>query len=292
MKPRSLIIEGARQNNLKNLTLHIPHGSYTVVTGPSGSGKSSLAFETIYAEGQRLYVESLSTYARQFLERVQRPDVDSIKNICPTIAIEQKNSVKTSRATVASSTEIYDYLRLLFAKIGKACCPACKIPIQKDSISQIVDFVRQKLIQQKIWVIAPFSSETTSIQQLLKKGFTRILKENDIVELTPKSSLGKQKDIWVILDRLLVKEGIESALTDSLEIAYQETRGRAIIRDEAATLHKFSLDFICSRCDLKFPETSPAFFSFNHPYGACPACKGFGNNLHIDEELVIPNKNL
>lgn len=308
MESSALIIKGARQNNLKNLEIEIPHNKLTVITGPSGSGKSSLAFDTIFAEGQRLYIESLSTYARQFLERVQRPDVDTIKNISPTIAIEQKNTIRNSRSTVGTSTEIYDYLRLLFSKIGKIECPHCRIPIKKDSISDIVEFVLGKLKDTKILVLAPFSTENMPpsllIKTLLKKGFSRILLKNEIVDLdvrdgNPLALLRStrddkiaEKELLVLVDRLEIKPTIKDALTDSLEIAYQETHGRAWIQDEKKKLHKFSLQFRCSQCDFKFPDILPSFFSFNNPYGACAHCKGFGNNLKIDEDLVVPNPNL
>src|SRR3990167_1632020 len=212
MVERHLIIKGARQNNLKNLDLEIPHNQLKVITGLSGSGKSSLAFDTIFAEGQRLYIESISTYARQFLERVQRPDVDLIKNISPTIAIEQKNTVKNSRSTVGTSTEIYDYLRLLFAKIGKIQCPQCHIPIKKDTISNIVDFTLQKCADQKILVLAPFSLEKINhpllIKTLIKKGFTRAFLNRAIIDLTPETSLGKAQELLIVLDRLVAKESI------------------------------------------------------------------------------------
>ena len=293
MEKQFLIIQGLRQNNLKNLDLNIPHGELTVITGPSGSGKSSLAFDTIFAEGQRLYIESLSTYARQFLERVQRPNVDLIKNISPTIAIEQKNSVKNSRSTVGTSTEIYDYLRLLFSKIGKIECPRCTIPIKKDTVSSMVDFVLKHLSGQKILILAPFSlaqiQKEPFIKYLLKKGFTRILLNNKICDLNSEISIDKEKELLIVLDRLIVKPDIKAELTDSLEITYQEAKGRASIQDEKGAFHKFSLRLCCSQCDLKFPDILPSFFSFNNPYGACSHCHGFGNNLLIDEELVVPN---
>lgn len=279
MEPKSLIIRGARQNNLKNLELEIPHNQLTIITGPSGSGKSSLAFDTIFAEGQRLYMESLSTYARQFLERIQKPDVDTIQNISPTIAIEQKNTVRNSRSTVGTSTEIYDYLRLLFSKIGKIECPKCRIPIKKDSISDIVDFALHAFQGQKIEALAPFSTTQATPEMLMKKGFSRIISKD-------------KKNIVVLIDRLDVQPKIKEQLTDSLEIAYQETHGRAWLQDDAKKIHKFSLHFRCSQCDFKFPDISPSFFSFNNPFGACSHCKGFGNNLRIDEELVVPNPNM
>lgn len=293
---RNLIIKGARQNNLKNLNIEIPHHELTVITGPSGSGKSSLAFDTIYAEGQRLYMESLSTYARQFLERIQRPEMDHIENICPTIAIEQKNRVKNSRATVATSTDIYDYLRLLFSKIGKVSCPKCKAPIQKNSISDIVDETLSNLSGQKIIVIAPFETAGIAkkefLKTLLQKGLSRILRKNEVIDLHDAVSLPLEPVVKVVLDRLVVKPGVESKLTDSLEIAYQETKGKAWIQDERGKFHKYSIFLRCNECDEKFPDTLPSFFSFNHPYGACAHCNGFGNNLLIDEDLVVPNKNL
>jgi len=295
-KPRSLIIRGARQNNLKNLDIEIPHNQLTVVTGPSGSGKSSLAFDTIFAEGQRLYVESLSTYARQFLERIERPDVDHIENICPTIAIEQKNRVKNSRSTVGTSTEIYDYMRLLYAKIGILLCPNCGTQIKRNSISNVVDFALKKLKNQKLLVIAPFLTHdmTTEalVKELLRKGFSRILLNNELVDLHDKPKMGRKPEIWVVLDRLVVKNDIKEQLSDSLEIAYQETKGKAILQDGNGEIYKFSSDFICSQCDIKAPEINPSFFSFNNPYGACTLCKGFGNNLEVDEDLVIPNPKL
>jgi excinuclease ABC subunit A len=293
---RSLFIKGARQNNLKNLNIEIPHHELTVITGPSGSGKSSLAFDTIYAEGQRLYMESLSTYTRQFLERIQRPEMDHIENICPTIAIEQKNRVKNSRATVATSTDIYDYLRLFFSKIGKVSCPKCKVSIQKNSISDIVHETLSKLAGQKIMVIAPFETAGIAkkefLKTLLQKGLSRILRKEGVMDLHDTVSAPLEPVVKVVLDRLVVKPGIESKLTESLEIAYQETKGKAWIQDEGGKLHKYSIFLKCNECDEKFPDTLPSFFSFNHPYGACTSCNGFGNNLLIDEDLVVPNKNL
>ena len=292
----SLLLKGVKQNNLKNLDISIPHGSFTVITGPSGSGKSSLAFDTIFKEGQRLYIESLSTYVRQFLERIERPQVDVIENICPTIAVEQKNNIKNSRSTVASSTEIFDYLKLFFSKIGKIYCPHCSTPIQKDTVSNITNFVLNKLLNQKIYILAPFKiTQKTSknlISDLIRRGLTRAVdpkQPEKIVDLTQFSFQTSHREICILLDRLTVTPGNIGPLTDSLEIAYQESHGRAYILDPHQKLYKFSLELSCSQCDYKFPETSPAFFSFNHPYGACATCKGFGNILKVDEELVVLN---
>ena len=302
MSQNHIILTGVRQNNLKNLNLKIPHNQLTVITGPSGSGKSSLAFDTIFAEGQRLYIESLSTYARQFLEKVERPDVDQIQNISPTIAIEQKNSVKNSRSTVGTSTEIYDYLRLLFSKIGKVYCPKCETPIKKDSVSDVVDFVLSHLKDQKIYVIAPFAIDPQhseqSIQNLIKRGFTRAFKDGEVCELQEKrfpAFAGNDGEIWIVLDRLKVTPKIKAQLTDSVEISYAETHGRMMIATASngdRSPLKFSSAFRCSKCDTRFPEITPTFFSFNNPYGACENCKGFGNILRIDEDLAIPNQNL
>ncbi|MBI4040805.1 MAG: excinuclease ABC subunit UvrA [Deltaproteobacteria bacterium] len=294
-RPKLTLI-GARQNNLKNLTISIPHETLTVITGPSGSGKSSLAFETIFAEGQRLYIESLSTYARQFLEKIQRPDIDHIKNISPTIAIEQKNTVKNSRSTVGTSTELYDYLRLLFSKIGKMYCPTCGKQIQKNSIADIVEFVLKKLKDQKIYIIAPYALDDLNPQRVIKnfiqRGFTRIVHNHELLELSPTLSLNTKQELWLVIDRLQVSGDIRHTLTNALETAYQEAQGRASVMVPQKESYSFSRHLRCSTCNLKLPDLSPQFFSFNNPYGACPSCKGFGNHLRLDEDLIIPNKNL
>jgi len=294
---KDLIIEGARQNNLKNISLHIPHNQVTAITGVSGSGKSSLAFDTIFAEGQWRYVESLSTYARMFLDKVARPDVDRILNIRPAIAIEQKNQVRTARSTVGTTTEIADLLRLLFAKIGKPTCPDCRQEARSFHPNTIVDDLLQRFPESRAMVLFPVAppaaqTEAAFIQSLLTRGFTRVTLADDVVslqDLAP-SSLKKLSSLHVVLDRLIIRDTDRSRLAEAVETALREGDGRCTVDIVGHGQQSYSTGFLCQGCGRTFEPLRPILFSFNHPLGACPECKGFGNVLHYDPELVIPDQ--
>lgn len=296
MEKDYLIIEGARQNNLKNISLSIPHNRITVITGVSGSGKSSLAFDTIFAEGQWRYIESLSSYARMFLKKLDRPDVDAIHNIRPAIAIEQKNPVRTSRSTVGTATEVYDYLRLLFAKIGKTCCPRCDVEINSLEPSQVVDTLLREYSGERALVMFPVTVDKPSeelIRNLLQKGFLRIKVGGEVIEIAPEARLRiKARETQVVLDRLMIRDQDRARLADSIEMAFKEGGGSISVEVIGKGTHQFNLGVRCPRCGDPFEPPQPLLFSFNHPLGACPACKGFGNILKYDEDLIIPNKNL
>lgn len=294
-----LIIKGAGENNLKNIDIEIPKNKLIVITGVSGSGKSSLAFDTIYAEGQRRYVESLSAYARQFLGGTEKPDVDSIEGLSPAISIEQKTTSKNPRSTVGTVTEIYDYLRLLYARIGIPHCPIHKIPISSQSIEEMVNRVLELKEDTKIIVMAPIvrgekGMHKDVIDNLRKSGFVRVRINNEIKDLSEEIILDKNKkdSIDVIIDRLIIKEGIRSRLHESIETATKLSNGKVIIDiigDKELLLNE---NLACPYCDFSLEDLEPRMFSFNSPYGACPDCKGLGFNLKIDEDLIIPNKNL
>jgi excinuclease ABC subunit A len=326
MPEEVISVRGARVHNLKNISVDIPLGKLTVITGVSGSGKSSLAFDTIYAEGQRRYVESLSAYARQFLERMDKPDVDEILGICPAISIRQKNATRNPRSTVATQTEIYDYLRLLFARIGKTSCSNCGEEVKRDTPESAAGEVLRLPVDTRFYVLFPASagmeetaagsngsdkqkkrgsrksaaSERTRIDahlmSLMQRGFTRLYKKGRMIELaTPDSFTGTDfDDTFVLVDRLTVKEETRSRLVDSLEVCYQEGRGQAIIETvgEPQTRFQFSEGFECKRCSLRYGTPEPQLFSFNNPFGACPTCQGFGNTIGLDLNLVIPNREL
>ena len=300
MSSRELIIEGARQNNLKNITLRLPHDKVIAVTGVSGSGKSSLAFDTIFAEGQWRFIESLSTYARLFLEKLDRPDVDAIHNIRPAIALEQKNPVKGSRSTVGTLTEIYDLLRLLYSKISTPFCPQCGKEIRKWDTSEVVKELTERYTGSKAIII--FNS-SESLETLKQRGFHRVWVDGEVLELSAVSRQLSEKNAErrtlnaerfdIVLDRLVIKD--EPRLSDSVEMAWKEGNEKVVIvilhEAEKITL-RFSGENVCDECNNSFPEPSPLLFSFNHPIGACPECKGFGNILVYDEELIIPDKYL
>ncbi|MCP9448296.1 MAG: excinuclease ABC subunit UvrA, partial [Nitrospira sp.] len=293
-----LIIEGARQNNLKNVSLQIPHDKVTVITGVSGSGKSSLAFDTIFAEGQWRYVESLSTYARMFLDKVARPDVDRIANIRPAIAIEQKNQVRTARSTVGTATEIADLLRLLFAKIGKPTCPACRKEARSFTPESIVDDLLARFPAARVMVLFPVVAPTPKqeplfIQSLLTRGFTRLTLSGDIVDLldpTPPALHGAPS-LHVVLDRLIVNNDNRPRLAEAVETAIREGEGRCAVDVIGHGRESYRTGFLCQTCGRTFEPLRPVLFSFNHPLGACPECKGFGNVLRYDPDLVIPDRN-
>ncbi len=295
---QDLIVEGAREHNLKNISLRIPHNRVTAVTGISGSGKSSLAFDTLYAEGQWRYVESLSTYARMFLEKVARPDVDRILNVRPAIAIEQKNQVRTARSTVGTTTEIADLLRLLFAKIGKPTCPDCHQEARSFQPESVVQDLLDQHPEARAMVLFPLTppvakQEKPFIQSLLTRGYSRIKIGEDVLDLrdTPPVSLAKQTRLHVVLDRLVIRDDNRSRLSEAIETAFREGEGLCTVELVGQGSHTYSTNFLCQRCGRTFEPLRPILFSFNHPLGACPECKGFGNVLRYDPELVIPDHN-
>jgi excinuclease ABC subunit A len=296
-----LVVRGAREHNLRNVSLELPRDALIVFTGLSGSGKSSLAFDTIYAEGQRRYVESLSAYARQFLGQMDKPDVDFIEGLSPAISIDQKSASKNPRSTVGTITEVYDYLRLLYARIGRPHCHNCGRPIARQTPEQIVDQVLELPEGTRFQVLAPIVRSRKGefqnlFEDLSRRGFVRARVDGEVRELTEKIKLDRyfQHDIDVIVDRLVIKEGIESRLTDSLETALKLAEGTAAIDlvDDDAEDILFSQHFACTFCGLSFDELAPRNFSFNSPYGACERCDGLGTHLEVDPELVIPDPDL
>ncbi|MBI2371985.1 MAG: excinuclease ABC subunit UvrA, partial [Deltaproteobacteria bacterium] len=294
-----LIIQGARQNNLKNISLEIPHDQVTVITGISGSGKSSLAFETIFAEGQWRYIESLSTYARMFLEKMDRPDVDAIINVRPAIAIEQKNPVRTARSTVGTATELYDYLRLLFAKVGLTMCPKCQQEVRGYSPSEAAEELVRRFPGERAYVLFPHPVPPKAAlrewaRMLLQKGFVRLKVGEEVVELDPEAApaLGRRKTVDVVVDRLVLRPEDQSRLADSLDTAFREGGAKAAVEVVGQGLRYFGQEFCCYQCGQRFEKPQPLLFSFNHPLGACPECRGFGNILEYDEDLIVPNKAL
>jgi excinuclease ABC subunit A len=293
-----LIVEGARQNNLKNISLTIPHNAVTVITGVSGSGKSSLAFDTLFAEGQWRYVESLSTYARMFVEKVDRPDVDRLINIRPAIAIEQKNSVRTARSTVGTSTEISDFLRLLFAKIGRPICPDCKQEARGYQPADIVDELLSRFMDARAMILFPIDDargdDTALVHSLLTRGFIRVKCGDELIDLQPGIALPPHKatDVYVVLDRLVLRADTRGRVMEAVESALREGHGACRVDVIGHGPHIYSTRFMCQRCERTFEPIRPIMFSFNHPLGACPECKGFGNILRYDEELIVPNRTL
>ena len=321
----SITVRGARVHNLKNIDFEIPHNTLTVVTGVSGSGKSSLAFDTIYAEGQRRYVESLSAYARQFLERIEKPDVDVIDGIAPAVAIRQKNTTRNPRSTVATATEIYDYLRLLYARVGRTYCLNCGQEVKKDTVDEVADHILALGEGTRIQVLfpvqpAPAPSEPEKkkgrraakkkpakqaddsllkerLFELRKRGFNRLYQNGQIVEFsTPESllELNFAESVFVLIDRIAVSPEVRARIVDAIEQGYREA-GEVLFetapRDgEQPQRLRFSQRFECKQCNLRYEEPEPRLFSFNNPFGACPRCQGFGNTIDFDLNLVIPNK--
>jgi excinuclease ABC subunit A len=294
-----IVIRGAREHNLKNINLEIPRHKLVVITGLSGSGKSSLAFDTIYAEGQRRYVESLSAYARQFLEQMEKPDVDVIEGLSPAISIEQKTTSKNPRSTVGTVTEIHDYLRLLFARLGHPHCPQCGREIKSQTIQQIVDQISALEGGTKIMIYAPIirgrkGEYRKEFEHLRRSGFARVRVDGQIRDLSEEIILDKNKKhtIEVLIDRLIVKEKVEKRLADSLATALNLTEGLVKVEVGSGEELIFSEKFACVECGLSFPEISPRMFSFNNPYGACPQCDGLGTMMYFDPDLIVPDKSL
>ncbi|MGE5113089.1 MAG: excinuclease ABC subunit UvrA [Acidobacteriaceae bacterium] len=322
MSTESITVRGARVHNLKNIDFEIPHNTLTVVTGVSGSGKSSLAFDTIYAEGQRRYVESLSAYARQFLERIEKPDVDIIDGIAPAVAIRQKNQTRNPRSTVATATEIYDYLRLLFARVGRTFCANCGNEVQKDTVDEVADKIMALGEGTRLNVLFPVQpppppSEPEKkprgrkkavkadvseglkarLGELRKQGFNRLFQDGNIVEFSSPESLLEldfSKPVFVLLDRIALEPESRPRVVDAIETAYRES-GEVLFqtapRDDSEPQRlRFAQRFECKKCNLRYEEPEPRLFSFNNPYGACPRCQGFGNTIDFDLDLVIPDK--
>ncbi|MFY9543711.1 MAG: excinuclease ABC subunit UvrA [Bacillota bacterium] len=289
-----IVIKGARQHNLKNIDVKIPRDKLVVITGISGSGKSSLAFDTIYAEGQRRYVESLSAYARQFLGQMDKPDVDYIEGLSPAIAIDQKSGSKNPRSTVGTVTEIYDYLRLLFARIGKPHCPKCGLPITQQTVQQIVDQVMSLEKGTRVQVLAPVirgkkGEHKKVLDDIRKEGFTRVRVNGEVFRVDEDIQLDRYKmhTVEIVVDRLAIRDGIEQRLADSIELAMRHSSGIVVINVVDKEDLVFSERFACPECGISFEELTPRMFSFNSPYGACPECAGLGSKEEIDPELVL-----
>jgi excinuclease ABC subunit A len=329
MSTESIVVRGARVHNLKNIDFEVPHNTLTVVTGVSGSGKSSLAFDTIYAEGQRRYVESLSAYARQFLERIEKPDADSIDGIAPAVAIRQKNTTRNPRSTVATATEIYDYLRLLYARVGRTYCANCGLEVKKDTVDEVADVILALEPETRLQVFFPLQRNAPKIEisavkpvrvtkakkaaeaaqasealktrlfELRKGGFNRIYQNGRIFEFaTPESLLDVDfsQPVFILVDRIVVTPESRTRIVDAVETAYRES-GEVIFeiagsesRESVRPTLRFAQRFECKHCNLRYEEPEPRLFSFNNPYGACPRCQGFGNTIDFDLDLVIPDK--
>ena len=292
-----ITVKGARQHNLKNIDVEIPRNKLIVITGLSGSGKSSLAFDTIYAEGQRRYVESLSSYARQFLGLMEKPDMDTIEGLSPAISIQQKATARNPRSTVGTVTEIHDYLRLLFAHIGKPHCWKCGNPIQRQTVQQIVDTVSKLKSGTKIHILAPLirgrkGEHKGVLDAVRKEGFIRVRVDGEVLTVDDKIILNKNKKhtIEVVIDRLILKKHIHDRLTESIELALKISGGLLMVNELPNKEHLFSEHFACPSCEISMEELAPRMFSFNSPYGACPKCDGIGSHMEVDPELVVPDK--
>jgi len=290
-----IIIRGAREHNLKNINLSLPRNQLIVFTGLSGSGKSSLAFDTIYAEGQRRYVESLSAYARQFLGQMDKPDLDQIEGLSPAISIDQKTASRNPRSTVGTVTEIYDYIRLLYARIGNPHCPSCQQNISQQTVQQMVDQIATLPAETRIQVLAPLvrsrkGEYTRLFEDMRRKGYVRVRVDSEVRDLEEEISLDKQKkhNIEVVVDRLVIREGVQARLADSLETALKLSEGLVLIEEVGGSELLFSENFACAECGFSFEEISPRIFSFNSPYGACSDCSGLGTRAEFSAELVIP----
>ncbi|HAR6248845.1 TPA: excinuclease ABC subunit UvrA [Staphylococcus pseudintermedius] len=297
MEEPSIVVKGARAHNLKNVDIELPKNQLIVMTGLSGSGKSSLAFDTIYAEGQRRYVESLSAYARQFLGQMDKPDVDTIEGLSPAISIDQKTTSKNPRSTVATVTEIYDYIRLLYARIGKPFCPNHGIEIESQTVQQMVDRIMELEERTKIQLLAPVVNHRKGTHEKLltdisKKGYVRVRVDGEIMDVTQVPELDKNKNhtIEIVVDRLVVKPGIETRLADSIETVLELAYGRLVVDIIDGDKLEFSEKHACPICGFSIGELEPRMFSFNSPFGACPTCDGLGQKLTVDLDLVVPDK--
>ena len=305
----SIVVRGVRVHNLKNINFDIPHNALTIVTGISGSGKSSLAFDTIYAEGQRRYIESLSAYARQFLERIEKPEIEEIHGIAPAIAIRQRNTARTPRSTVATSTEVYDYVRLLFARVGVTVCRKCGATVQKDTVDQIADTVMQWPAETRFYVLYPLPKNQSQEQlaallsDLKRRGFSRLYQDGRTFDYSQPESLldvDFKKTAYVLVDRLKIAPDIRQRLIDSVEICLRENNGEVILQVveppsgngsmPRERQYRFSESFECKKCGIRYQDPEPQLFSFNNPFGACPRCQGFGNTIDLDPDLIIPDK--
>ena len=294
-----IIIRGAREHNLKNIDVEIPRDTLTVMTGLSGSGKSSLAFDTIYADGQRRYMESLSSYARQFLGQMNKPDVDSIEGLSPAISIDQKTTSKNPRSTVGTVTEIYDYLRLLYARIGVPHCTVCGKEIKQQTIDQICDKLMTLEPRTKIQLLAPIirgrkGEHIKELESAKKSGYVRVRVDGIMYDLSEKISLEKNRkhNIEIVVDRLVIKDGIETRLSDSLETTASLSGGIIIADIVDGEEMMFSLNYACPEHNVSVEELTPRMFSFNNPFGACEECTGLGVYKKINPDLIVPDKNL
>jgi len=292
-----ILVKGARQHNLKDINVEIPRDKLVVITGLSGSGKSSLAFDTIYAEGQRRYVESLSSYARQFLGIMEKPDMDGIEGLSPAISIEQKATARNPRSTVGTVTEIHDYLRLLYAHIGLPHCWKCRKPIQKQTVQQIVDTVSKFKSGTKMHILAPLirgrkGKHKGVFDEIRKEGFLRVRVDGDVMSVDDKIILNKNKKhtIEVVVDRLIIKKDMHERLTESIELALKIGSGLILVNELPNKEHLFSEHFACPDCEVSMEELVPRMFSFNSPYGACPKCDGLGSHMEVDPNLMVPDK--
>ncbi len=299
MPPENIVVKGAREHNLKNIDVTIPRSKLVVITGLSGSGKSSLAFDTLYAEGQRRYVESLSAYARQFLGLMEKPDVDFIDGLSPAISIEQRTSARNPRSTVGTVTEIYDYLRLLYARIGTPHCYKCGKPITQQTVQQIADTIMELPENSRIQILGPLirgrKGEYREIfEEVKKSGFVRVRVDSKVYDIEETPTLDKQKkhSIEVVVDRLVVKNGIKKRLTDSLETALKLGSGMVIIDQAGQRDAIYSENFACQDCGISYEEPAPRMFSFNSPFGACPTCLGLGFKMEVDPDLVVPDRTI
>ncbi len=296
---RFIKIRGANEHNLKGIDIDIPRDSLVVMTGLSGSGKSSLAFDTIYAEGQRRYMESLSSYARQFLGQMEKPEVESIEGLSPAISIDQKSTNHNPRSTVGTVTEIYDYFRLLYARIGIPHCPNCGKPIMKQTVDQMVDQIMHLPERSKILLLAPVvrgrkGEHVKVLEQAKKAGYVRVMVDDHMYELSEEIKLEKNKkhNIEIVVDRLVVKEGLEKRLTDSIETVMKLSEGLMYVEVIDGEKLSFSESFSCPDCGISIEEIQPRSFSFNNPFGACPVCSGLGYKMEFNIDLIIPDKSL
>ena len=299
--PEQIRIRGARVHNLQNIDLDIPRDALVVITGPSGSGKSSLAIDTLCAEGQRQYVESLSTYARQFLHQMQRPDVDHIEGLQPTIAIDQRVGSPNPRSTVATVTEIYDFLRLLYARLGQASCPACGAPIRQQTLEEIMAAVGRLPEGTKGLVLAPLvrgrkGAHKDVLDEIRKAGFVRVRIDGQLfdIEKAPELEPRKAHQIEAVIDRVVIREGLQARLAESIQLALRQGDETVIFCYNNGAWHDllYSTRYACPQCELGYEEIEPRSFSFNSPYGACEACDGLGSRIEFDPDLVFPNREL